>query len=117
MISGMALGWDTAFAIATIRLGIPLVAAVPFSGQESRWPEAAQARYRSIIAAASDVIVVSPGSYAPAAMHARNRWMVDHCDALAALWNGSPDGGTAACVRYAASVGRQTINLWSEFVA
>src|SRR3546814_2405914 len=33
-ISGMALGWDTAWALAALDLGVPLTAAVPFSGQE-----------------------------------------------------------------------------------
>lgn len=33
-ISGMALGWDIAFALAAIDLNIPLIAAIPFKGQE-----------------------------------------------------------------------------------
>ena len=42
VISGMALGWDQAVALATISLEIPLIAAIPFEGQESVWPEKSQ---------------------------------------------------------------------------
>jgi len=110
----MALGWDTAVAIAALRGGIPLVAAVPFQGQEARWPAAAQKRYRDILAHADRIAIISPDSYSPQAMHVRNRWMVDRCDILATLWSGAP-GGTAACVAYADSVGRSRIDLWDEF--
>jgi uncharacterized phage-like protein YoqJ len=33
-------------------------------------------------------------------MQVRNEWMVDHCNDLLAVWDGS-DGGTGNCVRYA----------------
>ncbi|KAA0573470.1 hypothetical protein [Azospirillum sp. Sh1] len=35
IISGMALGWDQAMAIAAIAAGIPLVAAVPCDAQDA----------------------------------------------------------------------------------
>ena len=114
MISGMALGWDTAWAIAALQCGISLHAAVPFQGQERKWPEAAQQRYRDILTRAAEVTVVTPGGYSTAAMHRRNEWMVDNCDGLVALWNGSP-GGTSACVNYAARVKRPWVNLWPQF--
>ena len=116
MISGMALGWDTAWAIAALRNGIPLVAAVPFAGQSDRWPVAARIRFDRILEMAQEVVVVSPGGYSGMAMQRRNMWMVDRCDALAALWSGS-DGGTANCMRHAAQIGKPTINLWPEFTA
>ena len=112
----MALGWDTAVAMAATRCGVPLICAVPFAGQELRWPEAAQQRYRALLAGAAEVTIITLGGYSSQAMHARNRWMVDRCDVLATLWNGS-SGGTAACVAYADSVGRRKINLWPEFSA
>ena len=114
VISGLALGWDTAWAIAAIRCGVSFTAAVPFKGQELRWPDAAQRRYRELLVAAEDVAVVSKGGYSSAAMHIRNRWMVDRCDAVVALWDGS-GGGTGSCIVYANSIGRQVFNLWPEF--
>lgn len=110
-ISGMALGWDMAFAEAALLLGIPLVAAVPFAGQESKWPAASQARYRSILERAARVVTVCDGGYSPVKMTARNEWMVDTCDMVVALWNGSP-GGTGNCVAYARRQNRPVINLW-----
>jgi uncharacterized phage-like protein YoqJ len=40
----------------------------------------------------------------------RNEWMVDHCDLLIAVWDGS-EGGTANCVRYARHHERQIKRL------
>ena len=111
VISGMALGWDMALAEAALDLGIPLLAALPFRGQEARWPEASQARYRGLLARASRIEIVCEGGYSAWKMQARNEWMVDHCDLLLALWDGS-SGGTANCVRYARRVERPRLDLW-----
>lgn len=115
-ISGLALGWDTAFAFAALSCDIPLIGAVPFVGQESKWPVEARARYRYLLGACATVHVVSPGGYANVKFQKRNRWMVDRCGTLAALWNGTA-GGTANCVNYAAtkSLLVTTINLWDQW--
>lgn len=114
VISGMALGWDTAVARAAIRVGTPLLAAVPFVGQERRWPAQAQETYHAILRRAQVVKVVCPGGYDPAKMHKRNAWMVDNSTTLIALWDGT-DGGTAGCVRYAKSKNHPTVNIWKEW--
>lgn len=114
-VSGMALGWDTAWAVAALRLGVPLVATVPFEGHDATWHPWDRSVHAAILRAASRVVAVSPGGYAAWKMHARNRWMVDNCDAVAALWSGASTGGTAACVAYAKSVGRRVENLWPEW--
>lgn len=113
-ISGMALGWDQAFAQASANLGIPFLAAVPFVGQESKWPPASQAKYAALIAKAASVHVVSPGGYAAWKMQVRNCWMVDNCDHVLALWDGSA-GGTSNCVKYAEKVGRPITNIWTRW--
>lgn len=110
----MALGWDTAWAIAAIRNKVPLTVAIPFLGQEQHWPPAAQEQYRVILDAADIVELVGSTDYSPQVMHARNRWMVDRCEAVVSLWDGSP-GGTENCVRYAGLVGRPVFNLWPEW--
>jgi uncharacterized phage-like protein YoqJ len=115
VISGMALGWDTAIALAAINLHIPLVAAVPFKGQEKRWRDYDQERYHDILASAIDVVIVCPGGYSTGKMMRRNQWMVDHCDRLLALHDGSA-GGTSNCVDYAKSQDVETINLWKSWV-
>src|SRR5688572_6694991 len=117
VISGMALGWDIAIARAALRRGIPLVAAIPFTGQESKWRWVDQVKYREILQEATHVHVASPGGYAVEKMQIRNEWMVDNCDKLIALWDGS-DGGTANCIRYAQSLKRPEsfiVNLWDEW--
>lgn len=104
-ISGMALGVDQDFAEACVALGIPFIAAVPFQGQESRWPQASQERYKKLLAKAAEVVYVGPPGYAAWKMQARNQWMVHHCDLLLAVFDGTP-GGTANTVCYAQRVSR-----------
>ena len=111
VISGVALGWDTAIAEAALTLRIPLWAAVPFAGQESRWAPRSQAIYRGLLQQAERVVIVSEGGFSSAAMQRRNEWMVDECAALVALWDGSA-GGTANCLKYANKIGRPGWNLW-----
>lgn len=113
VISGMALGWDQALAQAAVNLNIPLVAAIPFKGQENMWPEASKKKYEELLSHAG-VVVVSSGNYAPAKMETRNEWMVDRSDLVLALWNGT-SGGTCNCVRYAYQKQKRVINLWKTW--
>ena len=48
------------------------------------------------------------GGYAGYKLQKRNEWMVDHCDILIAVWDGT-SGGTANCVNYAQSVNKEKI--------
>lgn len=120
VLSGMALGWDMAIAYAAIKLGIPVTACVPFNGQESVWPDASKQRYHAILVKCDTIHVVSPGGFAAWKMQKRNAYMVDHSNALLALWNGS-DGGTANCITY--GLGHmdrhedyRIMNVWDEWV-
>jgi uncharacterized phage-like protein YoqJ len=114
VVSGMAQGWDQAFAHAAYDLKIPCVAAVPFIGHERPWPEQAQAYYRRLLDRSARVVVVSTGGYTPDKMQLRNEWMVEYSHRICALFDGSP-GGTANCIDYANAMGRPIDNLWSEF--
>ena len=114
IISGMALGWDMALAEAAIEMGKPFMAAIPFLGQESQWPYASQRRYHDILKYARYTIIVCEGEYSPAKMQERNKWMVDRCDAVLALWNGTK-GGTANCLQYAITQNKSIINLWDIY--
>lgn len=113
LVSGMALGADTMLAIMAEIHNIPLIAAVPFEGQDSKWYPPAQKLYKKLTMYADStsdrgggLVIVSPGGYSPAKMQVRNEWMVDHADKIIAVWDGS-SGGTANCVRYALSKGRR----------
>ena len=108
VVSGMALGVDQWAAEIAFDLGIPFLAAVPCDDQDHIWKPEAQTRYRELLAKAMHVVVVSPGPYARWKMPERNHWMVDHCDKLIAVWDGSP-GGTSECVSYAKRRGKPII--------
>lgn len=110
-ISGMALGWDQAFARAAWTWGVPFTAAVPFEGQERKWPSESQKAYRFLLSKAAEVKIVCAGGYSNSKFHTRNRWMVDNCDLLVAMWDGEPRGGTYSCLQYAKSVGRHVVDL------
>lgn len=113
IITGMALGWDQAWAHAGINLGIKVHAAIPFLGQESQWPESSQKHFKWLFYQCAGQIIVSEGGYSPYKMQVRNEWMVDHSHRVAALWNGTT-GGTANCVKYAQKLNKQIDNLWDK---
>lgn len=131
VISGMALGWDTALALAALESRVPLIAAVPFEGFDSKWPTPSRRVYQSILEKAQEIVVIDkvndgryqelnnnipPGVYSPIKLQTRNVWMVDNCELLVALWDGS-SGGTANCLKYARAVKRNWVNFWPEFQA
>lgn len=107
-ISGMALGVDQWAANVCIKLGIPFTAAVPFIGQESIWPAESQKTYKRLLAKATEVVIVCPGGYALAKMQTRNEFMVNSCDTLIGVWDGSK-GGTGNCIAYAKSINKPII--------
>jgi len=110
MITGMALGIDTVFAILAVENQIPFIAAVPFKGQDSMWPTASRKAYLNLINQAKEVVVISEGNFTAAKMQLRNQWMVDNCDLLLAVWDGT-SGGTANCIKYAINQGKQIIHI------
>jgi uncharacterized phage-like protein YoqJ len=103
VVSGMALGFDSWLAWISHRLGIPFIATIPFEGQEKKWPYKAQKLYHKLISLATEVIIVSPGGYSVEKMQIRNEFLVNLCDKLLAIWDGTP-GGTGNCVNYARGV-------------
>ncbi len=115
VIVGGALGWDTLVARAAYLSSIPFSLYVPFEGQDSKWPEDARQRYRIMTAHAAEIKVISPGGYAAYKMQVRNVAMVDDCDEVWALWDGSK-GGTANCIAYAESIGKPMKNFYSSGV-
>jgi uncharacterized phage-like protein YoqJ len=102
LISGMALGVDTIWALLAIEMKIPLTAAIPFVGQENKWRSNNVQLYRMVLDHPGTTVVNVSGFdwYNPRFMHIRNEWMVDNSDLLVAVWNGTA-GGTMSCVAYA----------------
>lgn len=113
IISGMALGWDQALAHEAILLNIPFIAAVPFRGQEKRWPSYAQEYYYKLLSKAERIEYISM-TYTPSCMNERNKWMVDNSEGVLALYNGTPSG-TRNCVEYARGLNKIVKNFWTMF--
>lgn len=111
LITGMALGVDTLFAWVAIDLKVPFIAAIPFPGQEKAWPATSQKVYHDIINHELCTIkYVSMGEYSAAKMQIRNEWMVNECDGLIAVWDGSP-GGTKNCRDYAERIKKPIVRI------
>lgn len=115
IISGMATGWDQGIARAAINLGLPLLAAVPFEGMESKWPESGQKEYKDILSKAAKVHIVCEGGYEAKKFYLRDKYMVDNADIILALYNGAEKGGTAITVKYAEEVKKPITNCWNDW--
>ena len=87
VISGMALGWDTAVAQCAVNRGVSLIAAVPFKSQFSKWPQTSQDRYQKLLKLADRIEIIFRSDYSLQAMQLRNKWIVERCDLLMALWH------------------------------
>ena len=109
-ISGMAIGSDQLFAVICIRLGISFIAAVPFVGQESKWPLHVQKQYFKILDKAKEIITVSDGTYSNEKFHIRNEYIVNNSDKILAYYDGSPSG-TGHCVNYATKNSKEIIRI------
>ncbi len=120
-ISGMAIGGDMLFADATLDLGLPLTAAVPFPGQARdeygpKWTPAEQRHWQELLDRASHTEYVSttdPLTYNERVrmLHARNDWMLDRAQAVLAIWApaNKRGSGTYSCIVKAVSAGMPVI--------
>lgn len=100
LISGLALGIDSLWAEIALEMKIPLIAAVPCLDQDKLWREGSKEKYRNYLQSAAYVKYVTKEPYSYVSMQKRNEWMVDNCDLLIAVWDGT-SGGTGNCVKYA----------------
>ena len=112
VISGMALGWDTALAQAAVFYELPFMAYIPDLDQANKWPQASRDLYNELLSKACHVKVCIRGEYHPANMQIRNEYMVDDCQVVLALWDGKSGGGTYNCVKYAERWYKPVVNLW-----
>lgn len=110
LISGMALGVDTIFALIALKLkrednSYSLHCAIPCKNHSSKWFGESVKQYNNILNLADSVHYVTNGNYTNQCMQLRNEYMVDRCDVLIAVWDGT-QGGTANCIKYAREVGK-----------
>ncbi len=113
--SGGADGVDCWAALTVLALreknpALKLHCILPHEGQADKWSSSAQERYYSILSQADSVEYVSRKFY-DRCMLDRNQRLVESAGLLLAVYNGERRGGTAATVRYAQKLGRNTVVL------
>lgn len=111
-VSGMALGFDMAFAEAVLAVkeegvAINLIAAIPFPSQPRKWKTSSIDRYNRILAKIPENLkfVIEQDPYADWKMQKRNIWMIDQGNAILACWTGVSKGGTYNAIEYATNKG------------
>lgn len=114
-LCGMARGCDFWFAEAVLTLKqdrpeLRLEAYLPCPSQPDRWRPEDQERYERLLMEC-DAVHMAESAYSEGCMLRRNRMMVDRCQELLTVWDGSR-GGTAAAIRYAKRLGKPVTGLW-----
>ncbi len=104
-LSGMAMGVDLIAAEEVLhakKAGYPirLLAVLPFQAQANTYPPPMRTRYEAALAAADEVILLQQG-YTKQCFEKRNRYLVERCDLLVAVFNGNERTGTAQTMRMA----------------
>ena len=113
-LSALAEGADTIFARTALDLGIPLVAVIPFARYEEDFSASALETFRELLGRASRVIRLRHRQRSNEAYLAAGKWLVDHADALLAVWDGRPaagKGGTGDVVEYALAHGLPVVHI------
>lgn len=114
MISGMALGVDTIWAILAKENNIPLMAVTPFPSQDKVWRRESKELYNELLKYARNtagVFCTGTDPYEHWKMDIRNQYMINVCDLIVAVYNGDKKGGTFNCVTYAESVSKPILKI------
>ena len=110
---GMALGFDMLAAECLLEFRsqykFKLAAVIPCVGQADRFSRYERERYKKILAACDDFIILSDEYYS-GCMQVRDRYMVDNCDVVVAFLR-KKSGGTYYTVGYAKKHGKEIIEL------
>lgn len=109
VLSGMALGYDQWIANIAIKLKIPVIAVIPFIGQEKAWPKESQIIYNKLLDKCEDKLIICDGGYAAYKMQIRNEKMCDLCDILLACYIDNSKGGTYNCIQYAKKINKHIV--------
>jgi hypothetical protein len=89
----MGLGAEQVGAEAAVALGVPLVTVLAYPDQDSRWPQPTRERFRALLDAATDRVVLqsrAPGTkqQAGAALSRRDAWLARHAHEAVLAWDG-----------------------------
>jgi hypothetical protein len=117
-ITCLAAGADQIFAETVLELGGRILVICPCGRYEEAFTDdAGRAGYRSLLAAASDLVTLPFDEPSDDAFESAGCELVDRCDHLIAVWDGLPAagrGGTAGVVRYARSQGKRVSIVWPD---
>lgn len=102
-ISGMAQGVDQIFAQAAIEKNIPLICCYPYRKNFFHQEE------KKILNKAKDIKFISEIYTGNRVYWLRDKYMVDNCDLLLAVWDGVEAGGTWLTVNYAQKIGKPIV--------
>lgn len=117
VISGGALGWDTAIARAAFSLKIPYAVYVPCQGFGAMWDKQQQFTFDMMLRHADKHHIVTDKPYNASLMVIRDHAMVNDATMVLALWNGQTHGGTYHTVQYAKQCHKEVVNAWGYYNA
>jgi len=114
----LARGADQAFADAVLEVGGALEIVIPaddyFTGISD---PVSRNRCEHYLDAAASTVTMPYETFGSPAYLTASQYLIDRCDLLLAVWDGSPasgSGGTADAVAYARECGRSTVVVWPE---
>jgi len=117
-VTSLAIGADTVFAEAVLRLGGALKVVVPFAGYEERFDEGREReRYLSLLGRAASVEVLRAEVTEQEAYFAAGRRVVDISSLLLLVWDGRPAaglGGTGDIAAYARRERKAVVHINPE---
>jgi hypothetical protein len=114
----LARGADQVFADVVLELGGALQVVIPagdyFTGISD---PVSRERCTAYLDAAESTVTMPYETSGPVAYFSASRYLIDRCDLLVAVWDGSlatGRGGTADAVAYARERGRSIVVVWPE---
>jgi hypothetical protein len=114
----LARGADQVFAEVVLALDGDLHIVVPARDYFSGIPDTAdRERCSEFLRQATSIVTMDYASSGPAAYFAASAYLIDRCEVLVAVWDGSEatdSGGTADAVSYARRNGREVLRVWPD---
>lgn len=101
--SGMATGTDQIFGFAALAGDHRLHCVYPFHGKENAMSKHLATQANSVVYIFKD--------YDRKAYISRDKYLVDNCDILLAVWDGIEQGGTWQTIKYAQAQGKDIIYM------
>lgn len=89
---------------------IKLICVVPHEEQANGWPEPWRERYFRLLEQSDDMVLIS-NRCTRDGHHRSSRYVMDHADALLAVYDGSGHGDTAYAVAYALEQGKEVVRI------